>query len=399
MNKAIKKSVAVLLALIFSLSSLMTIGASALDVFDEIASIGNELLENKEAEQVEEERDEAGDGKFVITAPKTIIQDGEKVTLTANAKNVSWSTSDRSIATVNTQGVVTGKKQGRATITASATVNGKKATASVEINVTLKNNLALDFLTKYSLLSYNYSYRDNYFYTNKDNAWQHNFGYSALYDLAAPYILLEYDYVRVHFNYEGKDWMIQLWKGQYGMVFYGCECGVYCKPHSDKEDTAFTFYQCAEKEDRLKMQTSLYRDKSILRTGNYEHEFTTPYESTWWSTGFKPGHLNIEEPANELRQTGIITLKDKNMTKLFADGLKECGFKQVSSKDKIVNDSFYVDGNNVTYQWQEISEAENTMGIKIAGGTLIAANALALLFAALIFFGMFGGLFMPLFLI
>lgn len=386
-----RKAVALLLAFILSFSSLLTISVSALDIWDGIKSIGNRALVGEE-EQITDNTEEKQE--FSISAPKTTIQKKESVTLTANGENVVWSSSDESVATVDSQsGVVTGIKKGRAIITATETIGEETITASVEISVTIRENFLLTFLANHPILSYSYSYKDDYYFTDKDAAWQHNFGYSGLYDFVAPYLLMEYDYVRVHFTYEGKDWLIQLWKGQYGLVFYGGECGVYNKTHSDKKDTPFTFYQCAPNEDRLMIQTSLYHDKSLLRKGEYKHEFTTPYESTWWSTGFKPGHLEVVEPANELRQTGLITLKDEEMTKLFSAGLKDCGFTEVSSKESICNDSFFVDGNNVYYQWQEISGAENTMGIKIAGGTLIAINVIAVIIAVLLgVFLMFGGI-------
>ena len=254
-----------------------------------------------------------------------------------------------------------------------------------------KKNFIYDFLSDHALFSYKYSYRDDYFYVDSPNAWQKHFGFNKMYDIVAPYILLEYDYARVHFEYKGKDWMIQMWKGQYGMVFYGGEIGVYLKDHSDKEDTAFTTYKCADEENWLVMQTNLYHDKKL--NGNYVHEFSTPKEKTWWSTGFKPGHLLIEEPAKELRLTGTITLKDKEMTKAFAEGLKDCGFKQVKNESSLDIDSFCVKDNTVTYSWQNLSYAENTMPIKIAGGTLLffnIAGILALLFGIISLFGMIG---------
>lgn len=466
MKTALKKSVALLLALIFSLSGLLAVGASAMSIIDEISSmvdnIGNKVGEGEQTQ-------------ITITGSTNSMIIGETLTLTGNAEGIVWSTDNEAVATVNAStgvvtavsaggavitatanvggneisgvyaitvtakssinitadgnviqvgntahlsgdvegiywfsedtgvatidsktGVVTGVSQGRATITASATVGGRKIYGTYEIIVTLKKNAILTWLTNHSILSYSYRYEDNYFYTDKDKAWQHDFGYSALYDIVAPYLTMEYDYVRVHFTYEGKDWMIQLWKGQYGPFFYGCETGVYHKAHSDEEDGVFTFYKCADDENRLMIQTSLYHDDTVLRTGDYKYEFTTPYESTWWSTGFKPGHLTVEEPASELRQEGIITLKNEEMTKLFVEGIEECGFKQVekpAAGEEIDVDTFYVEGNSVYYRWQNISDAENTMGVKVAGGTLFAINLFAILIAAILFFSVvFGGL-------
>lgn len=91
-------------------------------------------------------------GKMEIIEPTAIKLDQDKVTLgvgetatlqatiepeEATNKNVTWSSSDETIATVE-DGVVTGKKVGTATITAE-TSNGLKATATVtveEIKVT-----------------------------------------------------------------------------------------------------------------------------------------------------------------------------------------------------------------------------------------------------------------------
>lgn len=240
-------------------------------------------------------------------------------------------------------------------------------------------NLISSVMGDRNILSYKYSEEDDYWYTDKDNSWQHNFGYSALYDIVAPFALMEYDYTRVHFEYEGKDWMVQLWKGQYGEVFYGCEAGVYTKPHSDKQDTLLTFYDCAAEDDRLQMQTSLYHyDEHNVET----RVFSTPDEKTWWSTGFKFGHLRCVEPANELKQTGTIVFDDEEMAKAFAEGLKECGFAQSLTK-YLAEDSFYIDGTRVDYSWRNLSQAENTMPIKTFTAAVAASSVF--LFGVMVF--------------
>ena len=52
----------------------------------------------------------------------------------ASNKSVTWSTSDNTVATVSNLGIVTGKKAGSATITATTTDGGFTATCSVTVN-------------------------------------------------------------------------------------------------------------------------------------------------------------------------------------------------------------------------------------------------------------------------
>lgn len=309
------------------------------------------------------------------------------ITGTDELPEITWTSSDEKVAKVNKNGYVTGVKAGKVTITASGVIGGKTYTGKYALKVVTKSNLVKDLLERYQVLSYQYSYEDDYYYTNDKEAWQYNFGYGKLYDIAAPYILLEYDYVRVFFEYEGKDWMIQLWKGQYGLVFYGSEIGVYNKPHTDKKDNLFTFYSCPAEEDWLKMSMTLYHEN--LR-GEYEREFTRPYDDYWWCTGFKDGHLRIEEPADELKMSSRITFKDKEMRKLFTQGLKDCGFTKADSRESLGTDEYYEKGKDVYLNWQDINEAENTMPIKVGAGFIIATNIISFLLSILSFFSLIG---------
>ena len=247
-----------------------------------------------------------------------------------------------------------------------------------------------DFLSKHNVLSYKYRPDYDYFYCDINNAWQENFGYIRLFDLAAPYIFLEYDYIRVHFEYGGKAWLVQFWKGQYGLVFWGSELGLYCKNHDGREDSYYTKYDCATGDNMLRMQTNLYKLNYL--TGKYEHQFSTPDEMTWWSTGFKPGHLVREEPATELRLTGTITFKDAGMAEAFTKAMLDCGMPLVAGKDRMNSDSFCVDGSTVNFFWQDLSEAENTMVLKATAATTIflsaSAVAAAIAFAAMSMMGM-----------
>ena len=59
------------------------------------------------------------------------------------------------------------------------------------------------------------------------NAWQRDFGYAYVYDFVAPATINAIiDCEPFFFRYNNKDWMIELWKGQYGFET-GAEIGVY----------------------------------------------------------------------------------------------------------------------------------------------------------------------------
>lgn len=314
---------------------------------------------------------------LVLTSESLSVKIGKKIQITAKVSNVEtqphiyWASSDTSVATVDEKGVVKGVKAGRAVISATTQVDGEKLYGEFVINVVTSSNFLKDLLEGQQILSYQYSYVDDYYYTNDKEAWQYNFGFGKIYDIASPYILLEYDYIRVFFTYAGKDWMLQMWKGQYGMVFYGGEIGIYNRPHTDDGVNEWTFFNCPAEEDWLNMEMTLWHQEL---NGTWTREFTREYGKYWWCTGFKNGHLRQEEPADELRLEGRITFLDEEMTALVADGLKECGFDAADSKDGIGLDEIYVEGNDIRFVWQNISEAESTMFIKVNFGALYALS-------------------------
>lgn len=298
---------------------------------------------------------------------------------------ITWSSSDESIATVDENGKVKAKGVGRALITASAKVAGQTIEGYYNVNVVTGNNFIKSFLEGNQIASYQYSYVDDYYYTNDKDCWQDTFGYARIYDLAAPYVVLEYDYTRVFFEYDNKDFMIQLWKGQYGYVFYGAEIGIYSKKLSDKEPGMLTFFGKADEEYWPEMEMTLYHQKL---NGEWEREFTRDKDYYWWCTGFKLGHLRDVEPADELRMVASIKFKDVAMAKKFGAGLKDCGLTKVKKLENLENDCYYRKGATVHIRWQDISEAENTMPIKLTGAALFGFNFLAIIFAGLLMMGM-----------
>ncbi len=341
---------------------------------------------------VEKETEEKVGHALVLKSDALSVSVKKTIKITASVTNVEaqpkiiWSSSDENIATVDEYGVVKGVNVGRVIIKARTTVDGETIHGEFAVNVVKGGNILKNFLVNRQVLSYQYSYVDDYYYTNDKDAWQYNFGFGKIYDIASPYLLLEYDYIRIFFVYEGKDWMLQMWKGQYGMIFYGGEIGIYTRIHSDKGVGLFTMFRCAAEEDWLKMEMTLWHQEL---TGEWKREFTRDYDYYWWCTGFKNGHLRQEEPADELRMTGRITFKDEEMTELVSAGLVECGFGKCTGEKDMGLDTFYVDGCDIYFCWQNISEAESTMFIKVSAGFLYNLAILPLAPVVVPFVGMF----------
>ena len=332
--------------------------------------------------------------ELVITSDSINITKGKTAVLSAQVNGVSqqpeisWKSVDPDIAEVSDSGVVKGNKIGRVLIVATAEIDGEVIEGYYRINVVAESDLHKDIFSQYNILSYRYSYVDDVYYADDKMCWQKYFGFGRIYDLLAPYIAFEYDYTRVFYTYEDRDYMVQLWKGQYGAALYGGEIGIYSKKASDKAPGIFTFFATAKEEEQPNMEVTIYHQNT---DGEWEREFTRDYGKYWWCTGFKVGHLRKVEPANELRMVARITFENEEIADLFTQGLIDCGFAKAPGKDNMAIDTFYAQGNDVYVKWQNISEAENTMPIKIGAAALFVSGILAKIISTVLTLG-FGGI-------
>lgn len=153
------------------------------------------------------------------------------------------------------------------------------------------------------------------FYSLMD-CWQRNFGYCRLYDEASAVFSMIIDCEPIYFRYGGKKWLIEFWKGQYGMTTGG-EVGIYYTSEPDLDIPGIfsgTFYHCVKDEDRINMSFILRKNDNILIARSAYH---------WWLTGFKLGEFS--QPS-ELTMDIILDLHDRQMTEAFVRGLKEAGY-------------------------------------------------------------------------
>ena len=195
-------------------------------------------------------------------------------------------------------------------------------------SITVKNNDGKDT----GLLGYKYSVKDGIFYTAEDS-WQRNFGFTEVYDKAAAIGTMTYNTIRVRFNYNNEEWMLQFWKGQYGLTFIGAEVGVYTRPVG----STGTFYNCADDDHKLWMTMDLYKQNSFNRN-KYNHVFTRSRSRTWWCTGFVLGtlgfgQLNISDENGTARLKADVRIEfyDSEMANAFINSLVKIDYIENNS--------------------------------------------------------------------
>lgn len=168
-----------------------------------------------------------------------------------------------------------------------------------------------------AIAGYSYDLDNDLFYSSM-NAWQRKMGYCRLYDEAAAPLGMIVDSEPIYFNYDGRKWLVEFWKGQYDLTL-GCEVGVYTADSSNISIPGLfngTFYNCASDDDRLFISF-------ILKRKSDNREILSREGLHWWLTAFKLGEF--AEPS-DLSLDIVITFKDKLMCNAFITGLHAAGY-------------------------------------------------------------------------
>jgi len=176
-----------------------------------------------------------------------------------------------------------------------------------------------------------YDMYEDIFYSQME-CWQRNLGYCRLYDEACASLSMIIDCEPIRFEYNGIKWLIEFWKGQYGMTTGG-EVGIYYTKGPDLDIPHLfngTFYYSVSNEDRINMAFAFRKNQDLLFTRNGYH---------WWLTGFKLGEFS--HPA-ELSMDIVLELYDTNMCDVFVDALIKAGYRsnEYSVSGRIVNINF-----------------------------------------------------------
>ncbi len=164
--------------------------------------------------------------------------------------------------------------------------------------------------------------------------WQRKLGYERAFDERAMLLSMVIHCEPVYFEYEGKRWLVELWKGQYGMTT-GAEIGIYRaeKPEDFKPgDERNLHYDSINDNELLQMQYVLYHiDEEIIRRKGRH----------WWLTAFEPGLFSMPE---ELRMCIKIVFQTEEMCYAFFKGLIDAGYN---------GREVYFGGNYVTLYYNQ----------------------------------------------
>lgn len=164
--------------------------------------------------------------------------------------------------------------------------------------------------------------------------WQREMGYCWLYDEACALLSMIIDCEPITFEYNGRRWLIEFWKGQYGMNTGG-EVGIYYTTGFDLNIPGVfngTFYYCVKDEDRINMYFALRKNGNVIMTRSGHH---------WWLTGFKLGEFS--DPS-ELSMEIILDLYDYEMAIAFATALQKVGYQE---------EEYVIQGNRVMVKFDK----------------------------------------------
>ena len=158
-----------------------------------------------------------------------------------------------------------------------------------------------------------------------------------------------YGTMQVKFQYGQRDWLIQLWKGRYGLVMLGCEIGVAAKPIAQRDEA----YSLATPEEGLVFTMDVYQKD--FSTNQTKHLFTRGPEKTGWFNGFVPGEFHEPGRKEEIIVIGSIEFPDEEMLRAFEAPFSKAGF-QKGSPSKSNPEKYSLNGTTLTFSWQSIDQ-------------------------------------------
>lgn len=148
------------------------------------------------------------------------------------------------------------------------------------------------------------------------DAWQRKYGYHRMFDETAVNFSMVFDCEPVYFYYDNCTWLIEFWKGQYG-INTGAEIGIY-KTDFAVSPTEFenTWFHSVSNSEMCPVSFKLYDKNGELFCVKRRH---------WWLTGFDVGRFT--RPENLAMKISIL-FPNAEMRESFVEGLLELGYRE-----------------------------------------------------------------------
>lgn len=194
-------------------------------------------------------------------------------------------------------------------------------------------------------------------------AIQRKFGFNKAYDNFAGLANFYLDTIRVYFTYDEKDWLIELWKGEYAMASVGCEIGFY---YNDKPSSSSNGPLAASVGEKKHFKAVEDKDAMYCSMELWQYVKSTDAEPVkridfgrrrcWWAASFENGVLEKHSDRTSLVMRGTIEFPTYEMMELFVEGLEERGFVEGSTSTYKNVERFTVSGKKVTVNWRYYDE-------------------------------------------
>lgn len=166
------------------------------------------------------------------------------------------------------------------------------------------------------LLPYGFQYDSaaDYFYSTM-HCWQRKYGYHRLYDSSAAALSMIFDCEPIYFDYGQRHWLIEFWKGQYG-ISAGAEVGIYAidSDGSPLQEPQQKHYKSIDDSELFPVRISLYHERTLIAVRDRQH---------WWLTAFFLGRFY---PPHTLTAKISISFPDYDMCNAYIEGLKHAGY-------------------------------------------------------------------------
>lgn len=184
---------------------------------------------------------------------------------------------------------------------------------------------------------------------------QRKFGFNGAYDWGSKFVNFYLSTIRVYFTYNDKDWLIELWKGEYAMATVGCEVGFYYRDHNqsllDTLGPNNLLYKSVADEDAMEVSMKLWQyEKSTDATPVQKINYSK--RNCWWAAEFETGVLEKHRDQTTLVMMATIDFPTDKMMNLFLDALEEEGFKEGTINSYHNYERYSVSGKTVTICWK-----------------------------------------------